>query len=80
MSDEPVEPVEAVRVGPGQILLAAERVTVDLMFATAGQTFRIVSPPVDVGGGKYLATLVETAGPSEGRQLTAQLQVGRRVD
>jgi sarcosine oxidase gamma subunit len=72
-------PVEAVRVGPGQFLLAAERIEMGLTFATAGQTFEIVSRPVDVGSGRFLATVNLVAGPGAGRQLTVQVQVGPRV-
>ena len=72
-------PVDAVRVGPGQFLLAAEHVDVGLAFATAGQTFKVVSRPVDVGRGRFLATVDLVDGPGAGRQLTVQLQVGRRT-
>ncbi|ONI75826.1 hypothetical protein BWI15_08415 [Kribbella sp. ALI-6-A] len=84
MSDEDnTGPVEAVRVGPGQFLLAAERAEVEigLVFATAGQTFEVVSRPVDVGSGRYLATVNLMAGPGAGRQLTVEvLQAGPRAD
>lgn len=72
-------PVEAVRVGPGQFLLASERVEIGLMFATAGQTFEVVSRPVDIGSGRYLATVDLVAGPGAGRQLTVQVHVGPRI-
>ncbi len=58
-------PVDAVRVGPGQFLLATDRVDVDvdLIFATAGQTFRVITPPVNVGRGRYLPTVDLIDGP-----------------
>jgi hypothetical protein len=73
MSDD-VVPVDGIRVGPGQFLLAAEMVELGLVFVIDGDRFEVVGQPVDVGAGRYLATVQGSAG-----QLTAQLQVGRRV-
>lgn len=80
MSDDAVPvPVHAVRVGPGQFLLAAGSVQAGLTFVVDVQTYVVVSGPVPVGTGTYLATVEVTAGPGVGRQLSAQLQVGRKV-
>ncbi|TCC51094.1 hypothetical protein E0H75_13215 [Kribbella capetownensis] len=73
-------PVDAVRAGPGQFRLAAERVEIDLLFATGGQTFRVISRPVDIGSGRYLVTVAVVAGPGAGSQLTVQVQVGSRLN
>lgn len=66
--------VDAVRIGPGQFLLAAELVALGLVFVVDGDRFEVVGQPVDIGAGHYLATVQGPAG-----QLTARLQVGRRV-
>lgn len=69
-----IAPVDAVRVGPGQFLLAAERVTGGLVFIVAGARFEVVGEPVSIGGDRFLATV---QGPNG--QLSAQLNVGHRV-
>jgi hypothetical protein len=73
MNDD-VVPVDAVRVGPGQFLLAAEGVTIGLLFAVGGARFEVVSEPVNIGSGQFIATV---RGPTG--QLSAQLTVGHRV-
>lgn len=69
-----VVPVDAVRVGPGQFLLAAERVTAGVVFIVEGARFEVLGEPVSIGGGRLLATVRGPIG-----QLNAQLQVGHRV-
>jgi hypothetical protein len=71
--------VDAARIGPGQLLLAADRIAVGLLFAVANEIFEVVGQPVDIGAGRYLATVRTTTGPKPGSELTAQLQVGYEV-
>jgi hypothetical protein len=72
-------PIEAVRIGPGQFLLAAETLRSTTVFRVGDEIFEVASEPVAVGGGRYFATVEIRSGPASGRRLTAQLQVGRRV-
>lgn len=67
-------PVEAIRVGPGRFLLSRCRIGIGLVFATAAQTFQVVSEPVMVGAGTFLATVAQIAGPGAQRRLTVELQ------
>jgi hypothetical protein len=75
MSDDDAVPVDAVRVGIGQFLLAAERVDVGLVFVVDGARYEVVGEPSNIGGDRYLATVRGPAG-----DLTAQLNVGHRVN
>jgi len=77
MSDDAAVP--AVRIGPEQFLLAAERVAVGLDFAVAGETFTIVGDPAAIGGGRYLANIRATSGSKTGTEFMAQLQVGHQI-
>ncbi|WP_112237837.1 hypothetical protein [Kribbella monticola] len=79
MSNDAAVPIEAVQVGAGRFLLAAEAIAAGALFAVGDQTFRVVSEPVPVGGATYLANITATQGPRAGRLITAALQVGRQV-
>jgi hypothetical protein len=71
-------PVDAVRAGPSEFLLAAQRVDVGLVFVVAGdqfEEFEVVGEPTNIGGDRYLAIVRGPAG-----ELRAQLTVGHRVN
>lgn len=73
MSDD-VAPVDAVRIGPGRFLLAAERIDPGLVFIVDGARFEVIGEPVSIGRDRFLATVRGPIG-----QLSAQLQIGHRV-
>lgn len=73
--DEAESAVDAVRIGPGQFLLAVDGVEVDFVFALEGRRFRVISAPVVLTTNNYLATVREIHGPDAGRQLTVQLRL-----
>lgn len=71
--------VLAVRVGPGNFLLATDqRVTENLEFEIPPDRFRVVGTPVHLGKDTALATIRFLAGPRAGAELTARLQTGHR--
>jgi len=67
--------VQAVRVGPGSYLLAAEQIHVGLVFVVAGQRYEVIGEPTAIGGDRYFAAVRRP----DGGRLTAQLQVGHKV-
>ncbi|WP_405070410.1 hypothetical protein OG558_12710 [Kribbella sp. NBC_01510] len=72
--------VPATRAGIGEFFLAAEIVAQGMVFfVDDGERFEVVSDPVHVGAGKYFATVRQLTGDWVGKELHAQLQVGRRV-
>jgi hypothetical protein len=67
--------------GDGVFFLAAQAVKRGLVFFDdVSDRFEVVTDPIDAGGGKYIATVRQLSGPGVGRDLTAQLNVGRRVE
>jgi hypothetical protein len=50
-------PVEAVRVGPGDFILAAEQVELGTRFIVGGRTYEVVSVPRIVATQRYLANV-----------------------
>lgn len=68
--------VPAVRVAPGSYLLAADRVDVGLVFVVDGERYEVTGQPAAIGGDRYMAVVRRP----DGGQLTAQLQIGRRVN
>lgn len=71
-------PVLAVRIGPGNYLVAAGRMQLGQRFAVDGRTFEVVAEPVPVAALTVLATVREVDGPDQDREFTARLQGGER--
>jgi hypothetical protein len=61
-------PVLAVRIGPGNYLVAAGRMQLGQRFAVDGRTFEVVAEPVPVAALTALATVREVDGPDQDRE------------
>jgi hypothetical protein len=75
--DTAAAPIEAKRLGPGQFLLDTGHLRTGIAFSVEGRTFTIVAKPVELTTMNYLVPVHETGGPNVGRQLTAQVRLGR---
>jgi hypothetical protein len=75
--DDPAgDPVLAVRIGPGNYLVAAGGCS--QRFAVDGRTYEVVADPVPVAALTVLATVRQVDGPDQDREFTARLQGGER--
>jgi hypothetical protein len=78
---DPGEAVPAMGAGGGVFFLATQTVKRGLVFFDhVSDRFEVVSDPVDVGGGKYLATVRQLTGTNADLERTVQLNVGRQVE
>jgi hypothetical protein len=76
--DSAPAPVAAVRLGPGQFLLAVDDLRSGTSFWIDDRIFTVVSEPCALTKLNYLVTVRETAGPDRGRQLRVQVRLGRQ--
>jgi hypothetical protein len=76
--DSAAAPIAAVRLGPGQFLLAVDDLRHGTAFSIDDRTFTVVSEPCALTKLNYLVTVRETAGPDRGRQLRVQVRLGRQ--
>ncbi|HEY3006049.1 MAG TPA: hypothetical protein VGJ44_27120 [Kribbellaceae bacterium] len=70
--------VEAIRVRPGEFLLATERIELGLEFTVAGSVYRVVDEPVSAGFRTAFAQVRIIEGLAAGREFRAYLQGGQR--